>query len=160
MLLEDKKGGDIQVLPNLPVFFLFFIWPENSFYYSKVLLECIYLGVGNEGWFQAFYPPSWQWINLLRLLLQGSHFGRMWVFFWFWGFFLQLRTAKVNFNRKQGSALKGAVVLGPGKWGERRVWELKGYEKEPETDLAHSLLCEGARRAAWDGREARLGLAR
>lgn len=56
--------------------------------------------------------------------------------------------------------MKGVVVLGPGKWGERRVWELKGYEKEPETDLAHPLLCEGARRATWGGREARLGLAR
>lgn len=67
-----------------------------------------------KGCFRLFYPSSLKWINLLQLLLQVIHLERT-------GVFLQLRTEKVHFNRKQGSALKVVVVLRPGRWGERSV---------------------------------------
>lgn len=141
MWLEEKRQKIVR-FHLIFQFFPFLFGQKIAFTIPNYCWNVFIWGWEMKGCFRLFYPSSWKWINLLQLLLQVIHLERTRVF-------LQLRTEKVHFNGKQGSALKVVVVLWPRRWGERSVGvERVGKGTRDKLSPFSSVL--RARQETWD----------
>lgn len=70
-----KRRRDIYVLCNSPDLFLFYLARKYLLLFQIITKMCLFEEEGRR--FQAFHPFPLERINLLQLLLQFSHFGRI-----------------------------------------------------------------------------------